>query len=79
MVTGPSMPWIDPKKEIEADVAAIDNGIKARHQVIRERGGDPRLVDEQIQADLFKKPEKKPEAKPADEQQDETDDSEAVA
>ncbi len=48
---GPSMPWIDPKKEIEADVAAIEGRIKSRAQVIRERGGDPRVVDEQIEQD----------------------------
>lgn len=52
---GPAMPWIDPKKEMEADAIAVDSGFKSRHQVIRERGGDPDIVDQQLQADLFVK------------------------
>jgi len=44
---GPGMPWVDPKKEIEGDVLAIDNGIKSRPQVIRDRGGDPAMVDKE--------------------------------
>ena len=48
---GPGMPWIDPKKEIEADAMAVQSHFKSRHQVIRERGGDPAIVDEQIKAD----------------------------
>lgn len=43
---GPAMPWIDPKKEIEADVMAIDNSLTTRENVIRKRGGDPRKVPE---------------------------------
>lgn len=57
-IRGPGLPWIDPKKEIEADILAIDNGIKSRHQVIRERNGDPAIVDMQIAADTFEKPAK---------------------
>lgn len=56
-VNGPGMPWIDPKKEIEADALAVENGFKSRHQVIRDRGGDPQAVDEQIKADEFVKKE----------------------
>lgn len=41
---GPEMPWIDPGKEIDADVKAIDNDLQTREQVIRRRGGDPRKV-----------------------------------
>lgn len=44
----PGMPWIDPKKEVEADVAAVENRFKSRTQIIRERGGDPDVVEEQI-------------------------------
>ena len=47
------MPWIDPKKEIEADAIAIQNRIKSRQTVIRERGYDPEIIDQQIQADMF--------------------------
>ncbi len=45
-IRGPSSPWIDPEKEMKADVLAVQAGFKGRHQVIRERGGDPVSVDE---------------------------------
>lgn len=47
------MPWIDPKKEVEADAIAVQNGFKSRQMVIRERGYDPEIVDQQIQSDMF--------------------------
>lgn len=37
---GPVQGSIDPKKEIEADILAIQHGIKTHSQVTRERGGD---------------------------------------
>ncbi len=49
---GQGMPWIDPKKESEADELAVQNRFKSRHQVIRDRGGDPAMVDQQIQLEL---------------------------
>ena len=52
-IRGVLLPWIDPKKEIEADVIAINNGLKARTNVIRERGGDPVKTDKLIEADDF--------------------------
>lgn len=45
---GPTMPWIDPKKEGEAEMIAVGAGFKSRAQVIRERGGNPQDVFEQI-------------------------------
>lgn len=42
---GPGMPWIDPMKEVQADILAIENNLIARQQVIRGRGNDPRKVD----------------------------------
>jgi len=48
---GVASPWIDPKKEIEADKLAVEAGFKSRHLVIRERGYDPRVIDEQREAD----------------------------
>ena len=48
---GVAMPWIDPKKEVEADALKIEAGLASRYQVIRERGGDPRMVDEQRKQD----------------------------
>ena len=51
LMRGPGLPWIDPKKEIEADVLAIQNRIKSLSQVIRERGGDPSVVLKEIKKD----------------------------
>lgn len=48
----PGMPWIDPKKEVEADAAAVANRFKSRTQIIRERGGDPDVVEEQIKQEV---------------------------
>lgn len=53
---GPSMPWIDPVKEVEAAGKAVEYGFKSRHMVIRENQYDPMLVDEQIEADTFSQP-----------------------
>lgn len=46
-----SIPWIDMLKEVQAEVAAVQAGFKSRHQVIRERGGDPRAVDQARERD----------------------------
>lgn len=48
---GPGMPWINPKDEINADSKAVSAGFKSRHQVIRERGGDPVQVDMERESD----------------------------
>jgi lambda family phage portal protein len=45
---GPTMPWIDPLKEIHAEEKAVQAGFKSRSQVIRERGNNPAIVNEQI-------------------------------
>jgi lambda family phage portal protein len=44
----PGIPWIDPKKEVEAEAVAIEQRIRSRTQVIRDHGGDPDVVEEQI-------------------------------
>ncbi len=44
--------WIDPAKDVKADVEAVDNFMKSRGQVIRERGRDPIEVYEEIAADI---------------------------
>ena len=54
-IRGPGLPWIDPKKEIEADGLAIQFGLKSRHQVIRERGGNPAQVDLELESDDFER------------------------
>lgn len=45
---GPTMPWIDPLKEIHAEEKSVQAGFKSRSQVIRERGNNPTTVNEQI-------------------------------
>ncbi len=47
----PQMPWIDPKKEIEAFALMVEAGFRSRQQVIRDMGGDPATVDAQLAAD----------------------------
>lgn len=41
----PAWDWVDPSKDIQAEIAAVDAGFKARSQVISERGEDPEQVD----------------------------------
>jgi lambda family phage portal protein len=43
--------WVDPTKDIEANVAAIDAGLKSRRQVISEQGGDIEDVWLQLKAE----------------------------
>lgn len=50
-VRPPQMPWIDPKKEIDAFAAMVAAGFRSRQQVIRDLGGDPATVDAQLAAD----------------------------
>lgn len=47
----PSLPWIDPLKEMNAYGRAIEIGVKSRWQCIRDLGGDPQAVDAQLTAD----------------------------
>ncbi|MFG1344370.1 phage portal protein [Xanthobacter autotrophicus DSM 431] len=47
----PGWPQVDPQKEIEATVAAINAGLKSRSEAIAERGLDAEDVDRQIAAD----------------------------
>jgi lambda family phage portal protein len=42
--TRPVMPWVDPTKDVQAEVMQVDAGFKSVSQVIRERGGEPSSV-----------------------------------
>lgn len=44
--------WIDPEKEVNAEVTAIENKLKSRTQSIRERGGDIEDTFDEIKAEL---------------------------
>lgn len=42
-------PWIDPLKDVQANIAAIDAGLRSRSDVIREQGGDPKDVWSEVE------------------------------
>ena len=46
----PERPWVDPKKDIEAKVLAINAGIESWADVVAERGRDPQEHLEEIAA-----------------------------
>lgn len=47
----PKWDWVDPLKDVQAEVIAVDNGFKPRSLVIQERGDDPIETDARIAAD----------------------------
>lgn len=49
--TPPPMPWIDPKKEAEANEIMERRGYKSRSRIIRERGDNPDQVNRELQRD----------------------------
>jgi lambda family phage portal protein len=49
--TGPSMPWIDPKREVDAQITALRWRLTSRSRVIRSRGDNPDQVNREIVRD----------------------------
>ena len=47
----PKFDYVDPKKDVEAEILAIEAGLKSRSQSISERGYDAEQVDAEISAD----------------------------
>lgn len=47
----PKWDWVDPKKDIDAEIAQIEAGLKSRSMAISERGYDAEAMDEQIAED----------------------------
>lgn len=47
----PRWDWVDPLKDMQAEKLAVDNGFKARGEVIEGMGNDPNEVDERIAED----------------------------
>lgn len=43
--------WVDPQKDIRAEIEQIDAGLKSRAQAISERGYDAEQLDEEIASD----------------------------
>ncbi len=51
-IAGVTMAYVDPKKEVEADILKIQAGLASRSQVISDRGGDPLVVAKQRDNDV---------------------------
>jgi lambda family phage portal protein len=47
----PKFDYVDPMKDVQAEIMAIDAGLKSRSQAISERGYDAEQVDAEIAAD----------------------------
>lgn len=47
----PKFDYVDPMKDVQAEIMAIDAGLKSRSQAISERGYDAEQVDSEIAAD----------------------------
>lgn len=47
----PKAEWVDPSKDIEAEIAAIDAGLMSRRQALASRGQDIEALDREIAAD----------------------------
>ena len=47
----PGWQWVDPRNEVEADVAAIEAGLKSREEVVAGRGRDIDDLNEEIARD----------------------------
>ena len=82
----PAIPWIDPKKEMDAYTGLIDNNLESHSEIIRQRGRDPdkvreELLEEQADGVFASTVETAPPAEDADVDPDEEqdDDEEAVA
>ena len=49
--TGPAMPWVDPEKEVNAQILAMQWRLTSRSSVIRARGDNPDQVNREIVRD----------------------------
>jgi lambda family phage portal protein len=67
---GRAWEWVDPQKDINAEILAIDNGIKSRQRVQRQMGIDPEDEAAEIAADSFVPKTAPPAAAPAAEADD---------
>jgi len=70
----PGTPWIDPKKEMEADILGIESGIFSKAYVQRNRGLDP----VQMEMEIEKEPDIVPKQAAPNEPVEEEDEEEAA-
>lgn len=54
---GPGFAWVDPEKEVAAEIAAIEAGLKSREEVVAARGRDIDELDEEIARDRRRSPQ----------------------
>lgn len=47
----PALPWIDPAKEAKAYEILVDAKLESRAEIARQRGRDPRKIEEEIAAE----------------------------
>lgn len=47
----PKQSWVDPKKDVEAEIAAIENGLMSRREAVTARGVDIEKLDQDIAND----------------------------
>jgi lambda family phage portal protein len=47
----PKFPWVDPLKDVQGEALSVQNGFKARGDVIEAMGYDPEETDTRIKAD----------------------------
>lgn len=50
---GPAVPWIDPEKEITAQIKRVEGKLGSRQQAVRDLGNDPVTTFEQIDRDPY--------------------------
>ena len=75
----PAVAWIDPKKEMEAMQIAVNSRFTSRSAVIRKRGEDPDVVDNEIEQDDFQPVAPVQPDKQADENTDDENTDEVAA
>lgn len=51
----PGWQWVDPRNEVQADVAAIAAGLKSREEVVAARGRDIDELDEELARDAARR------------------------
>ena len=51
---GVRWPWVDPMKEVGANIEAINNGLTSRGRVIREQGGDPEEIWKELEKEKLR-------------------------
>jgi lambda family phage portal protein len=54
----PGWQWVDPQNEVQADIAAIQAGLKSREEVVAGRGRDIDDLDDELARDAGRQTER---------------------